>query len=218
VDFAHTVAAALARTDATRYAAILVDLELPDGDGVGLIVRLRAQASYRDIPIIVIAGAPDKGRGDVRSSRLNVLSWLGKPIDFEPLIRTLRGAIAPASWQRPRILHVDDDHDVLALVSQELRSIADVVSVDSVESARRTLLTERIDLAVLDILLGDDSGLDLLPDLRGSLGSRIPVIIFSTHGAGLPCDEQVHVALSKMNSPLESLGAAVRDRLALLPA
>jgi PAS domain S-box-containing protein len=218
VDFAHTLAAALARTDATRYAAILVDLQLPDGDGVGLIVRLRAQARYRDVPIIVIAGGPDQGRGEVRPSRLNVLCWLSKPIDFEPLIQTLRGAIAPPSRQRPRILHVDDDHDVLALASQELRSIADVVSADSVASARRTLVTERIDLAVLDISLGDGSGLDLLPDLRGILGSRIPVIIFSTHGVGLPCDEQVHAALSKMNSSLESLGAAVRDRLALLPA
>jgi PAS domain S-box-containing protein len=217
VDFAHTVAAALERTDATRYAAILVDLQLPDGDGVGLIVRLRAQAHNRDVPIIVIAGDPDQGRGDVRSPRLNVFRWLSKPIELEPLVQTLKVAIAAPPRLRPRILHVDDDYDVLALVNQELRSIADVVSADSVSSARRTLVTDRIDLAVLDIALGEDSGLDLLPDLRGSLGNRIPVIIFSARGAGIPCDEQVHAALSKMNSSLESLGAAVRDRLALLP-
>jgi PAS domain S-box-containing protein len=218
VDFAHTFTAAIARTGATRYAAILVDLQLPDGDGVGLIVRLRAQPLYRDVPIIVIAGDPDKGRSDVRSARLNVLRWLSKPIDFEPLIRDLKAATTAPSRQRPRILHVDDDYDVLALVNQELRSIADVVCADSVASARRMLATDRIDLAVLDISLGEDSGLDLLPDLRSSLGSPIPVIIFSTHGAGASCDEQVHPALSKMNSSLENLGAAVRDRLALLPA
>jgi PAS domain S-box-containing protein len=218
VDFAHTFAAALARTDATRYAAILVDLQLPDGDGVGLIVRLRAQAHYRDVPIIVIAGDPDQGRSDVRSSRLNVLRWFSKPIDLETLTQTLRIATASPSRERRRILHIDDDYDVLALVNHELRSIADMVSADGVESARRTLATDRIDLAVLDISLGEDSGLDLLPDLRGSLGGPIPVIVFSTHGAGTPCDEQVYVALSKTDSSLESLAAAVRDRLALLPA
>jgi DNA-binding response OmpR family regulator/two-component sensor histidine kinase len=218
VDFAHTVAAALARTVAIRYAAILVDLQLPDGDGVGLIVRLRAQAQYRDTPIIVIAGDPEQGRSDVRSSRLNVLRWLKKPIAFEPLIDTLNIAIALSRRERPRILHVDDDHDVLALVAQELRSIADVISADSVNSARHTLRTDRIDLAVLDIALGDDSGLDLLPDLRGSFGGAIPVIIFSTHGADMACDEQVHATLSKMNSSLQGLGEAVRDRLALMPA
>jgi DNA-binding NtrC family response regulator len=146
------------------------------------------------------------------------LRWLGKPIDLEPLIQVLKLATARPPRQRPRILHVDDDYDVLALVNYELRSIADVVSADSMENARRMLATDRIDLAVLDISLGEDSGLDLLPDLRCSLGNAIPVIIFSAHGADMVCDEQVHAALSKMNSSLESLGEAVRDRLALLPA
>jgi DNA-binding NtrC family response regulator len=166
----------------------------------------------------VIAGDPDQGRSDVRSSRLNVLRWLTKPIAFAPLIDILKVATAQSPRQRPRILHVDDDYDVLALVNQELRSIADVVSVDSMESARRTLATDRIDLAVLDISLGADSGLDLLPDLLDNRGKTIPVIIFSAHGADHACDEQVHAALSKMDSSLESLGTAVRDRLALLPA
>jgi DNA-binding response OmpR family regulator len=196
---------------------VLVDRQLPDGDGIGLIVRLRGQMHTRDMPIIVISGDPEQGRSDVRSSRLNVLHWLAKPIPFKPLIELLKAAAAPRLRGRPRILHVDDDYDVLALVNHELHSFADVVSADSVEVARRTLATDRFDLAVLDISLGGDSGLDLLPDLCSKLGDPIPVIIFSTHGAGLPCDEQVQVALSKMNSYLESLGAAVRDRLALLP-
>jgi PAS domain S-box-containing protein len=217
VDFAHTVAAALARAIATRYAAVLTDLKLPDGDGVGLIVRLRAQPDYRDTPIIVIAGDADQGRGDVRSSRLNILRWLGKPIAFEALIEILEAATALPPRQRPRILHVDDDYDVLALVSQELRSMADVVSVDSLASARRTLATERIDLAVIDIQLGGESGLDLLPDLRDSCGNFIPVIIFSNHGEQVPCDGQVNSTLSKMTSSLGRLSASVRERLALLP-
>jgi DNA-binding response OmpR family regulator len=217
VDFAHTVAAAVARTDATRYAAILVDLQLPDGDGVGLIVRLRAQSNYRDTPIIVIAGDPEQGRSDVRSSRLNVLHWISKPIKFEPLIHIIKVAIPPPLRQRPRILHVDDDYDVLALVNHELGTFADVVSADSMQSALRTLATDRIDLVVLDIALGADSGLDLLPDLRGNLGNVIPVLVFSTHGADITCDGQVYATLSKMNSSLENLGAAVRGRLALLP-
>jgi PAS domain S-box-containing protein len=218
VDFAHTVAAALARTNTTRYAAILVDRQLPDGDGIGLIVRLRAQAHTRDTPVIVISGDPEQGRNDVRSSRLNVLRWLGKPIAFKPLIELLKAATALPLQRRPRILHVDDDYDVLAMVNHELSSMADVISVDCAESALRTLATDRIDLVVLDLRLGEDSGLDLLPDLRDSAGNVIPVIIFSSYCADAGCDGKVNSTLSKMNSSLESLGAAVRDRLALLPA
>jgi PAS domain S-box-containing protein len=218
VDFAHTVADALARATATRYAAILVDRALPDGDGVGLIVQLRAQVPNRDLPIIMVSGDPEQGRSDVRSSRLNVLHWLAKPIAFAPLISILKKATAVPPRQRPRILHVDDDYNVLGLVNHELSSIADVISADCVESALQTVASERIDLVVLDIMLGQDSGLDLLPDLRDGSGNVIPVIIFSNHSAEVEHDDQVGFALSKMNSSLESLAEAVRDRLAIVPA
>jgi CheY-like chemotaxis protein len=50
-DFAYTAAAAIARAAMTDYAAILVDLQLPDGDGIGVILHLRAQARYHETPI-----------------------------------------------------------------------------------------------------------------------------------------------------------------------
>jgi PAS domain S-box-containing protein len=111
-DFAYTAAAALVRADGTGYAAILVDLQLPDGDGISLILRLRAQAQYHDTPIIVVSVDPSQGRDDVRSSRLNVLGWLGKPVDFDHLVQVLRESIASEENKPPRILHVDVDHDV----------------------------------------------------------------------------------------------------------
>jgi len=218
VDFAYTMTAAIERAAVNSYAAILVDLQLPDGDGVGLILRLRAQPQYHNTPIIVTAGDPERGRTDVRASRLNVLDWLTKPIDFEHVTRILKSAIVSQPHERLRVLHVDDDHNVLAIVTHALRETADVVSVDSIERARRALTTERIDLTVLDIMLGTDSGLDLLPDLHDNSGNTIPVVIFSTHGAGFPCSEQIESAFSKSSSSLESLVATVRDRLALLPA
>ena len=175
-------------------------------------------ANHRNTPIIVISGDAVRGRSDVRSSRLNVLDWLNVPVEFERLVQILKTSTAPQSPQRARILHLDDDYDVLAVVTDALHTMADVISVDSIESARHALATERIDLAVLDISLGTSSGLDLLPNLRDRLGNVIPVIIFSAHGAGLACDEQVQVALSKSHASIDNLVAAVSDRLALLPA
>jgi PAS domain S-box-containing protein len=213
-DIAFTMTAALTRAEAAGYAAILVDLQLPDGNGIDLILRLRAQAQYRSTPIIVVSGEPSRGRDDARSSRLNVLGWLSKPVDFERLVRVLKDSIALESNKRPRILHVDDDHDVLAIVAEALRATTDVVSVDSIEGARRVLATDHIDLAVLDIALGTESGLDLLPELRDSWGNVIPVIIFSVRGTSSACDEQVQVALSKSQASLEGLAATIRARVA----
>ena len=218
VDFAHAPDTAIIRAGATRYAAILVDLRIRNTDGIDLILRLRAQPYHADTPIVVISGEPERGRGDVRSPRLNIREWINKPIDFPRLTRILLSATSPSPRARRCILHVDDDAEVLALVARELGVMAEVISADSIESALGILASHHIDLVVLDIGLGENSGLDLLPDLRDPTGNRIPVIIFSTHAAGVPCDDQVNSSLSKINSSLESLAESVRDRLALLPA
>lgn len=217
VDFAHTPEAAVARADATCYAAVLVDLRLRQSDGIDVILRLRAMPNYRDTPIVVLSGDPEHGRGDVRSPQLGVLAWLGKPIDFARLIALLRVATAPQARARPRILHIEDDYDVLALVAHALHPFADVIPADSLDSARRLLATDRIDLAILDIALGADSGFELLPDLHNSLGTPIPVIVFSAVGVGADFNGQVDVECSKSGSALDNLVATVRDRLALLP-
>ena len=217
VDFAHTVTTALARADAARYGAIIVDLQFPDGYGVDLIARLRAQPQNRDTPIIVMAGDPGHGQSDIRSSRLNIQHWLGKPIKAKTLVATLRAATASGARQRPRLLHVDDDHDMRTLVANELRPIIDVISADSAEMALRIIASERIDLVVLDITLGQDSGLDLLPELRDSRGKLIPVIIFSNVAVDAGSADQISSAFTKMNSSLDNLATAVRDRLALAP-
>lgn len=218
VDFAHTIASAITRAAATAYAAVLVDLRFPDGDGMDLISRLREMADYRETPMIVIAGDIGRGRDDIRSSRLKIFDWIEKPIDFEHLRVVLKASIAPQPRERPRILHLDDDYAVLALVADALGTVGNVVSVDTVERARRALSTERFDLAVLDISLDAQSGLELLPDLHDSQGKVIPVIIFSAQDKSLPLDGQVQAALSKLHSPLAQLVATVRDRLNHRPA
>jgi DNA-binding response OmpR family regulator len=215
VDFAYSVASALARAEANAYGAILVDLQLPDGDGVGLIVRLRAQPRNRDTPIIVLSGDPEPGRTDVRSSSLNVLHWLPKPISFRPLVEALRLAVAPTLQARHRVLHVDDDADTHAMIAELLRPMVEVISAATVEKALQILARERIDLVILDIAIGEDSGIDLLPNLRDSTGKFLPVLIFSNRIEETGSGTQGSTTFSKMSSRLDNLAAAIRERLSI---
>src|SRR3984885_14395399 len=105
-DFAYSADDAFTRATATQYHAILVDIHLPDGDGVSLIVHLRALPQYHDTPIIVVSGDPSCGRDDLRSSKLNVLDWLSKPVDLDRLVRLLAKPVVREGSRRPRILHV----------------------------------------------------------------------------------------------------------------
>jgi signal transduction histidine kinase len=213
-DFAYSVSDALTRAVATQYHAILVDIHLPDGDGVSLIVRLRELPQYRDIPIIVVSGDTSVGRDDLRSSKLNVLDWLNKPVDFDRLVRLLAKPIVHEANRRPRILHVDKDSNV----ARALGEIGDVVTVNSIEEARRALKTGDFDLAVLDVALAKGVNPDLLPELRDSKGNVIPVVVFSASGANLASDTQVQAALARSHTSIDSLVATVRDRLASRPA
>jgi PAS domain S-box-containing protein len=213
-DFAYTENAAIDRATVSDYAAFLVDLKLPDGDGVDLIIRLRAQRRYRSTPIIVISGDPNRGRDDIRSPKLNVLGWLSKPVDFDHVVGVVRTAILSDPGGRSRILHVDDDHQTLVAVTDELNAMADVVSADSLEVARSRLATNSIDLAVRDISLGSESVLDLLPSLHDRRGDAIPVIVFSANVDGQICDEQIQATLAKSGTLLENPLTSVRDALA----
>jgi PAS domain S-box-containing protein len=215
-DFAYVRADALARAAAVPYGAIVVDLELPDGESIGLVRDLRNQPQNGRTPIIGMSADVARNHDGPPSSQAD--DWVDKPVDIDRLAQVLDRAVIRRGNGRPHILHVDDDPEVLGVVARALGTTATVVSVNSIEDARQALAVHRFDLAVLDIELGPVSGLDLLPELRGSKGCAIPVIIFSVHGASLVSDPHVQASLSKSRAALDSLVTTVQDRLRPRPA
>jgi PAS domain S-box-containing protein len=127
----------------------------------------------------------------------------------DPQIASPAGA---GDGERPRILHVDDDRDVLHLVAETLRGEADTVSAMSLGEARRALTAGDFDLAVLDLTLADGFGLDLLGDLRTRGGAPIPVVVFSAADANPAVAARVEAMLTKSRTSIEGL-ARVLQRL-----
>ncbi len=68
-DIAYTADEAVKGATSRSYAAILVDLQLPDRDGISLIKQLRAQPQYHNTPIVVVSADPARGRDDKRRPR-----------------------------------------------------------------------------------------------------------------------------------------------------
>jgi DNA-binding response OmpR family regulator len=205
VEATTTAEAAIGRAAECAYAAVLVDLQLPDSDGITLIQALRALPAHHNTPIVVVSADPNRGRSDLRSANINILEWLEKPVDIPRLKSVLDRPNVRGASARPRILHVDDDAAVLGIVAQALDATADVVSVDSLAGACQALRMHRFDLAVLDVALAADSGLDLLPELRDNDGDAIPVIVFSAQGANRHCATRVQQALTKSRASIDHL-------------
>ena len=81
----------------------------------------------------------------------------------------------------PKILHVDDNPNVLSFVGPELRSAGFLyVSASSGNEALAKLETERPDMVVLDVTLGDPafSGLDVCRKIRET-GHKVPVVFLT---------------------------------------
>lgn len=82
-----------------------------------------------------------------------------------------------------RILYIEDNSAIRERVAETLRESGfETIEATTARDARKAFADGNFDLALLDVLLPDGNGLDLLRELRAQLRSRVPVIILSALG------------------------------------
>jgi PAS domain S-box-containing protein len=177
VDVAADAAQATRMLHNCRYAAMTLDLALPDQDGVSLIRQLRAQPDTRNMPIVVVSANMEEGRIAINGD-FSAIDWLAKPIDERRLIAAVRTVTGRAYGYKPRVLHVEDDPDLQRIVAMIAGENVDFDHASTVQEARERLMLERYALVMLDIQLTDGLGWDLLP-LINSLQPPPPIIVLS---------------------------------------
>jgi PAS domain S-box-containing protein len=195
VDIAHDAAQAASMLRDRRYAAMTLDLALPDQDGVSLIRQLRAQPDTRELPIVVVSARVEEGQLAINGD-FSAIDWLAKPIDESRLIAAVRAVAGRAYGYKPRVLHVEDDADLPRIVASIAGEIADFDHAGTVQEARERLTLERYALVVLDIQMTDGTGWDLLP-LINSLQPPPPIIVLSGRNLDERETRQVEAALVK---------------------
>jgi PAS domain S-box-containing protein len=207
VAVASTAAQAEALTSMVRFQVILVDLGLPDRDGISLIRVLREQERTRRTPIIVVTAQPRGDAEGAAAAALEVLDWIEKPVEPARLKAALELAVGAAGFAR--ILHVDDDPDVRQIVARSLATAGTTHSVSTRAEAERAVAAFDYDVVILDMNLTDGSGSELLPKLKTSTGASIPVVVFSAHDADPDLARKVASVLTKTHNSLEQLGQIV---------
>ncbi len=180
----------------TKYAAMTLDIGLPDQDGLALFRELRAQAETRELPVIFVSVTAQEGRAELNGNAVRVVDWIEKPIDQTRLINAVRHALAADGARPARVLHVEDDPDVRRVVAEILQGTAQVEMADNLQSARAKLEAEPFDLVILDLMLGEESGAELIPYLHAQRPA-MPVVIFSAREVGADLESKVAAALVK---------------------
>jgi len=191
------------------YAAMTLDLELPDQSGSALIRELRDAKPTATLPIIVVSANAIEGRKELGSEAFSVVDWISKPINQEQLMAVLKHAVKQAPGTRPRVLHVEDDPDIFQVVKAIAGEFAEIDNAASVAEARQMLEDNHYDLAILDLSLPDGSSMKLLPLLNGAT-PPVPVLVFSASEVGREDMHEIKSALVKSRTDNAQLLATIK--------
>ncbi|HVD05000.1 MAG TPA: response regulator [Gemmatimonadaceae bacterium] len=180
--FAASLAEARTFLDAIQPSAILLDLTLPDGDGMELLSTLRAGEAMSHVPVVILSEQRPDGM-----SPLPTTAWLRKPHDETALLAALRQAVRrPGS---PKALIVDDDTDSRAVLRERLRALG-VETIEAADGfdALQAARAEEPDLIVLDVAMPNVDGFELVATLRREKARTTPLVVYT--GRDLSRDER----------------------------
>ena len=113
VDVARSAAEAKRLLAERSYDGMTLDLRLPDQHGISLIRELRSQERTRALPIVVVSVSASEGKKELNGDAFLVVDWIDKPIDHTRLIRAVQEAVRESPGRILRILHVEDDPDIV---------------------------------------------------------------------------------------------------------
>ncbi len=206
-DIAGTAEAARAMLATNDYRLLLLDLTLPDADGLELLQELRDRPDFSELPVIVVSARAKESKS-LHGEALMMVDWLQKPIDENALRRATQHALNPLN--QPRLLHVEDDYDTVQIARMVLEDLAEISHAPDLHEARRQLTEHQFDLILLDLELTDGSGAELLDEIQGR---NIPVVIFSGQMPARLVTERVNAALTKSMTSNDQLRKTVRHIL-----
>ena len=169
-----------------RPSAIVLDMNLPDHSGLGVLDQLKRTPATRHIPVHVVS-VMDYSR---EALELGAIGYALKPVQREALVDAFKRLEAKFSQGLKRVLVVEDDARQRDAIHQLLGSTeVQIVAVESAGAALEQLRAHTFDCMVMDLNLPDLTGYQLLERMTAQEGVSFPPVIVYT-GRTLTRDEE----------------------------
>ncbi|ATB51418.1 ATP-binding protein [Corallococcus macrosporus] len=213
---ATNLAEAARHLDAALPDALVVDMQLPDGQALDWVRRLREQPRTHELPVLALSGRADHAEGVP-----HWVDWMPRPLEESRLLESLRYATRQPG--QARVLVVDDDAGTRRTLCAQLERLGvHVFEAADGESAVELARETTPDLIVLDVGLPRLDGFEVVDILRQGRGRATPLIVFTGRDLTRMDERQLTLGITrhftKSRASEEELVASVRDLLSGLLA
>ena len=183
----HNAADGLAAAARYRPSAILLDVQLPDGSGLGVLEQLKRDSRTRHVPVHVVS-VEDHAHAALERG---AIGYALKPIARDQLVAAIHQLEAKFSQTLRRVLVVEDDARQRDSIRHLLAAPGvEIVDAADAQTALSHLAGATFDCMVMDLNLPDLSGYELLEQMAGQEQVSFPPVIVYTGRALDATDEQ----------------------------
>ncbi|UPG92520.1 response regulator [Luteibacter aegosomatissinici] len=183
---AGTADEALALAAVHSPSGVLLDIGLPDVSGLSVLERLKRDPATRHIPVHVVSATEQAHM----ALELGAVGHLLKPASREHLVNAIARLEDRHQRTVRRLLIVEDDAELRNNLTLLLaRDQLEIVAVGSIHDALENLSSATFDCLVMDLVLPDGTGYDLLEHMAASEAFAFPPVIVYT-GRSLTREEE----------------------------
>ncbi len=156
------------------FLAILLDIILPDTNGLDLLKKIRETKHTKNTPIIICSIEAEQQKAFL----MGAVEYLEKPIQYKYLVEVLQ------SYKLKResnVLIVDDDVPTLSLIIEAIEQAGYVPVAESDSTKVMSMIQDmNLDIAIIDLEMPELNGYDLIKQIKtSSKFAKLPIVIYT---------------------------------------
>jgi two-component system NtrC family sensor kinase len=184
-----TIAEARVALRSHPVAVAILDIQLPDGDGIDLLAQIRKDATLGELPVLLLSTEAEV-KDRIRGIRGGANDFIGKPYDTYHVISRVRQLVG-APPVHDLVLIIDDSATFRGELSEALDKTGFVTATASGgHEGLRMAATQRPTAIVVDGMMPDMDGASVIRRLRLDPGLRTtPCLLLTGSDAK---DAEVH--------------------------
>jgi CheY-like chemotaxis protein/signal transduction histidine kinase len=157
-----------------RFLAVLMDIVLPDANGLELLQRIRGIKNAKTTPVIICSVEAEEQKAFL----MGAVEYFVKPINYKYLIEVLTNY---RLRKDSNILLVDDDLPSLNLLKEAVeRTGFKAVAYSDSTQVMDSIRNMHLDLAIIDLDMPEIDGVELIENIKSTEQFKnLPIIIYT---------------------------------------